>query len=170
MPLRIFDGTGNASTESVLKAIDYAIDNGANIINLSIGKSQFAYTDKLDSAIKRAYDNNVVVVVAAGNGDYLSSNETGVNLTNNPISPVCNNGGNHKYSIGVHAGMESGHRTPWTNYGDCAPFMAPGEKIVSTSIPRFNNDEYGKNYTSGNGTSFAAPMITGIIALGYNKY
>ena len=57
MPLRVFDTKGEAETDNIVKAMNYAIDNGANIINLSLGQSQFAYTNKFDAVIKRAYDN-----------------------------------------------------------------------------------------------------------------
>lgn len=170
MPLRVFNLEGGAKENDIIKALNYAVDNGANIINLSLGQSQFIFSNKYDSVIKKAYDKWVVVVIAAWNGDILAAKENGVNLTNNPISPVCNNGGQYnKYSIGVYASDENGYRTLWTNYGDCAPFMAPWENIVSTSIPVFNTT-YGTNYNSSNGTSFSAPMIAGIVALWYNQY
>lgn len=79
----------------------YAIHHKANIINLSLGQSQFAYSNEYDTIMKLAYDNGVVVVVAAGNGDVLSYKESGINTGINPLSPVCNNGGNKNYSIGV---------------------------------------------------------------------
>ncbi len=47
--------------------------------------------------------------------------------------------------------------------------MAPGEDIVSTSIPAYNSN-FGSHYNVQSGTSFSAPIISGIVALGYNKY
>ncbi|MBP7773718.1 S8 family serine peptidase [Candidatus Gracilibacteria bacterium] len=170
MPLRVFGLDDNASDENIIRAMNYAIDNGANIINLSLGGSQFAtYSDKYDSVIKRAYDKGIIVIIAAGNGDVYTKSQVGLDLSINPISPVCNNKGNTDYSIGVSASDKNGYRTFWTNYNGCIAFMAPGEGIVSTSIPFFNT-EFGTNYNIANGTSFSAPMITGIIALGYNQY
>jgi cell wall-associated protease len=67
MPLRVFDFKGNASEANIIKAMNYAIDNHANIINLSLGQTQFAYSTKYDDVIRRAYENGVVVVIAAGN-------------------------------------------------------------------------------------------------------
>lgn len=170
MPLRVFGFDDNASDESIIRAMNYAIDNWANIINLSLQGSQFAnYSDKYDGVIKRAYEKGIVVVIAAGNGDVLSKSQIGIDLTVNPVSPVCNNNGNTTYSIGVAAHTKDGYRTPWTNYNWCIAFFTPGVWIVSTSIPLFGW-EYGTNYNTANGTSFSAPMITGIIALGYNQY
>lgn len=65
MPLRVFPLDGNAKEESILKALEYAIDHGADIINLSLGSSQFAYSEKYDELIKRAYTKKIVVVIAA---------------------------------------------------------------------------------------------------------
>ena len=56
MPLRVFDGNGDASVESILRAMNYAIDHGADIINLSIGGTQFKYIEKFDATIRRAFD------------------------------------------------------------------------------------------------------------------
>lgn len=169
MPLRVFGFDEVAKEENIIRALNYAIDNGANIINLSLGWSQFQYSDKYDSVIKRAYDKWIVVVIAAGNGDVQSLHENGVDLSINPISPVCNNKWSTEYSIGVLALDSLWYRTKWTNYNGCVLFSAPGEGIVSSSIPQFN-EKYGTNYNIGDGTSFSAPMVTGIIALGYNQY
>lgn len=170
MPLRVFGFDDVAKEENIIRALNYAIDNGANIINLSLWWSQFEYSDKYDSVIKRAYDKGIVVVIAAGNGDVLSKSQSGVDLSINPVSPVCNNKWSTEYSIGVGA-FDSNwlYRTQWTNYGWCLLFSAPWEGIVSTSIPVFNKT-YGDNYNIADGTSFSAPMVTGIIALWYNQY
>ena len=60
-------------------------------------------------------------------------------------------------------------RARWSNYGACVSFAVPGENIFSTSVSVFNK-ESGVDYDTASGTSFSAPMIAGIIALGYNKY
>lgn len=169
MPLRVFDFKGNAREENIIKAMNYAINHNANIINLSLGQSQFSYSSKYDDAMKKAYDNGIIVVVAAGNGDVLSYSSTGVNTTVNPLSPVCNNGWSTKYSIGVESLDQKWIRARWSNYGVCIAFAAPGEDIFSTSVGVFNKD-VGTDYETSSGTSFSAPMIAGVIALGYNKY
>lgn len=169
MPLRVFGFDESAKEENIIRALNFAIDNGANIINLSLGWSQFQYSDKYDSVIKRAYDKGIVVVIAAGNGDVLTSQENGIDLSANPISPICNNKWNTEYSLWVGAYDVSWYRTLWTNYNDCIMFFAPWVDIISTSIPIFN-EKFGTNYNIEDGTSFSAPMVTGVIALGYNQY
>lgn len=169
MPLRVFDFKWNAREDNIIKAIRYAIDNKANIINLSLGQSQFTYSRKYDDLMKYAYEKWVIVVIAAGNGDVLSYKNTGVNTTINPISPVCNNWGSKHYSLGVESLDKRWARAPWSNYGACVSFSAPGEAIFSTSVSVFNK-ENGVDYRTDSGTSFSAPMIAGIVALWYNQY
>lgn len=169
MPLRVFDFKWNAREDNIVKAMDYAISHHANIINLSLWQSQFAYSTRYDDVMKRAYENGIIVVIAGGNGDVLSYSSSWVNTTVNPISPVCNNGGNNKYSIGVESLDQKWTRARWSNYGTCIAFAAPGENIFSTSVWVFNKDA-GTDYETASGTSFSAPMIAGIIALGYNKF
>lgn len=170
MPLRVFWTWGTAEEWNIVKAIDYAINNGANIINLSLWWSQFSYSEKYDEVIKRAYDKWIIVVIAAWNWDVLSGQEIWINLTNNPISPVCNNWWKYnKYSIGVMATDKTWTKTPRTNYWDCIPFMAPWVWIIWTSIPVYNST-YGSNYNILDWTSFSAPIISWIVALWYNQY
>ena len=170
MPLRVFGmNESGASDKNIIAAINYAIDNGADIINLSLGGNQFAFSNAYDEVFRKAYSKGVVVVVAAGNGDVLSKQEEGVDTSVNKLSPVCNNAGNPKSVIGVIALDSKGYRTRWSNYGSCAPFAAPGVDIWSTSVPLFTED--GKSqYDTAAGTSFSAPQVAGIIALGYNQY
>ncbi len=168
MPLRVFDVEGNARENNIVRAINYAIDKWATIINLSLGQSQFQYSTKYDEVLKKAYQKWIIVVIAAGNGDVLSFNSHGVNTTVNPLSPVCNNEG-RQYSFGVGSINQKWARADWSNYGACVDFFMPGENIFSTSISLFNT-EYSIDYWSKTGTSFSAPMLSGIIALGYNKY
>jgi len=125
MPLRVFDADGGATSDSIIKAMNYAIDNGVNIINLSLGKSQFMYDTSFDEVIKRAYNKGVVVVIAAGNGDVLAKNSSGINTTNNPLSPICNAKDNRRMIVGIGAFTQDGYRANWSNYGDCVFFFAP---------------------------------------------
>lgn len=168
MPIRIFGTDGNTKEEYIIKAINYAIGNGANIINMSLWWSQFNYSKWMDEVIKKAYDRWIFVVIAWGNWDVLANQQNWVNLDINPISPVCNNKGNN-FSFGVYATNREGIKSIWTNYGKCTPFYAPWEEIVSTSVAWYNK-ELWINYNQKDGTSFSAPIVSGILALGYNKY
>lgn len=169
MPLRVFDVKGEAKGSSVINAIYYAMNNKANIINLSLWQNQFVYSTEYDNVIKMAYEKGIVVVIAWGNGDVLSLRNSGINTTVNPVSPVCNNSWKQVYSIGVWSLNRLWDRARWSNYGSCISIFAPGENIFSTSVAVFNK-EYGVDYDTDSGTSFSAPMISGIIALGFNEF
>ncbi len=169
MPLRVFDVQWDAREYDIIQAIYYAIEHGANIINLSLGQTQFQYSERFDDVIRKAYENGIAVVIAAGNGDVLAYSQSWVNTTVNPVSPICNNAGNVKYSLGVGSLDKSGKQAPWTNYGLCVGLWTPGEDIFSTSVAVYNV-QTGVDYATSSGTSFSAPMISGIIALGFNKY
>ncbi len=169
MPLRVFDFAWNAKESAIINAMHYAISKKVNIINLSLWQSQFIYSNQYDEVMKMAYEKGIIVVIAGWNGDVLSFRNSGINTSINPISPVCNSSGTKKYSIGVGSLDFSWARARWSNYGSCVSFFAPGENIFSTSIAVFNK-EYWVDYDTDSGTSFSAPMIAGIIALGFNQF
>ena len=153
------------NTDNVIKWIKYAVDNWANIINLSLWWHQFNwYNQSYDDALKYAYEKNVIVVIAWGNWDVLSNKINWINTKINNISPVCNYWNNYKNVIWVWA-----YKTNWSNFWDCIDFYAMWESIFSTSFWE-NNSLYWKNYALSDWTSFSAPIITWIIWLGYEKF
>ncbi len=156
------------SSELVKKAIRYAADNQANIINLSLGgpgKSD-DYDPGYDQTIAYAYNQGMVIVVAAGNGDYLSTMGLaayGRFLNTLPNSPVCNDG-NQNMVIGTASLDIKNVRSAFSDYGsDCIDISAPGENIYSLSHPALS--PYKKDINAGSGTSFAAPQVSAAIAL-----
>lgn len=164
MPL-IACGESSCPTEAVVRAIRYAVDNGAKIINLSLGSNRTtAYSTQYDEAVQYAFQNGVLVVAAAGNGDIEAN--VGQNLDVIPQSPVCNDN-DQNMVLGVGAVTNDGYRTPWSNYGRCVDIYAPGKDILSSSVP--NLDE-GQWYSTEDGTSFSAPIVAGIAALIKQKY
>lgn len=145
------------SKDNVKKGIKYAVDNGARIINLSLSTSETnGFDTDYNEIIKYAYDRNVIIVISAGNGDI--ENGKGINLTNMPQSPVCNDGNNNMV-IGVAASTLLGdYSTKWTNYGNCVDVYAPGEDIVSLKA------KGDIQYDLVSGTSFSAPIVSGVLA------
>ena len=171
MPLVVIGSDGSGSADSINRAIRYAVDNGAEIINLSLGTHYLtAYTPEHDSAIKYAYDHNVLIVAAAGNGDIPLGN--GFNLNISPQSPVCNDGGLNMV-IGVAAVTDDNNFRPnWSNYGSkCVDIWAPGVDILSTTLPtltifdEITSIDGAGYYSKADGTSFAAPIVTGVVSL-----
>lgn len=152
-------------TSAVTRAIRYAADNGANVINLSLGsKGTTDYSSEYDDAIKYAYNKGLVIVASAGNGDVEGN--SGQNLSLIPQSPVCNDG-DQNMILGVSAVDDVDNFLPWANYGPCVDVLAPGTNIMSAAVPLYDSGSY---YSSEDGTSFSAPIVSGIAALLKSKY
>src|SRR6185369_15924373 len=67
MPLKVLDKSGKGDAEAVSKAIVWAADHGAKIINLSFGGNGFDHDTTLSNAISYAYGKNVLIIAAGGN-------------------------------------------------------------------------------------------------------
>ncbi len=166
MPLKALNDEGGGTAKYVIDAINYAIDNGADIINLSfIGLNHGA---ELENVIKKAYKNGIILVAAAGNE---TKNGQGYNLDATPMYPVCyGNGKVNDFVIGVGAVDIFDEKVNFSGYGSCVDIMAPGVSIFGT-VPHnvggniLSNvfDEYYSGFWAG--TSVAAPMVTGAVAL-----
>jgi subtilisin family serine protease len=161
MPLRVLDSSGSGSSSDVIKAVEYAVDNGANIINMSfVGLSDdFALTQ----SIERAYNRGVVVVVAAGNKEGVAQ----INLDINPRYPVCSVGSSgQRISLGVGAMDQNNILSTFSNYGSsCIDILAPGENIFG-AVPNEPSLGFNEYFASGfRGTSLSAPMVSGAVAL-----
>ena len=146
---------GDEYDKDVAKAIRYAVDNGAKVINGSFGKSYSPHSDWVRDAIKYASDKDVVFVHAAGNDskdvdtapnfpddnvDYVEVSDTYIRV--GALAP--------KYGSEMIAGF--------SNYGKKnVDVFAPGAKVYSTTPEN--------EYDTKGGTSMAAPAVAGIAAL-----
>jgi len=137
--------SSNASLTSTLQGVLYAIDNGANVVNMSYGSSSFSNT--YQNAITYGYNQNVVMVAACGN-DNVSSPFYPAGY-NHVISVAASNGNDAKASF---SNFDNG-----TNWVDLA---APGTSIYST-LPVGMASLYGNKQ----GTSMASPMVAGLCGL-----
>jgi subtilisin family serine protease len=165
MSLKALDDSGEGKTSDVIRAIDYAINNKASIINLSfVGLD---YSRGLYDAITRAYNAGVIVVAAAGNEE---SGGQGYNLDQTPMYPACDDGENNMV-IGVAATDAIDQKAAFSSYGShCVDIAAPGVGFYSTAVfaptEELNNtyfDQYYEGYWSG--TSMATPVVAGVLAL-----
>lgn len=163
MSLIVCDDSG-CDSNAIKNAIFYAANNGADIINLSLGANGYlGYDNSFDDAIEYAYSKDLIIVASAGNGDLESAVQKGQDLSFLKASPV-NNEGNLNMIIGVGSlDSTSQYRTSWSNYGSGVDIYAPGEDIISTVVPAYS-DGYGYDSTL-DGTSFSAPMVSGAAAL-----
>ncbi len=163
MSLRALNDKGEGKVGAVIRAIDYAVHNGADIINLSfVG---FNHSQALQDAIQRAYDAGVIVVAAAGNEQ---EDGEAYNTDKNPIYPACYDGENgENMVIGVAATDALDQKADFSSYGfKCVDIAAPGVSFFSTITYGGNPVERDKYYDGfWSGTSMAAPVISGSLAL-----
>ena len=163
MNLNVFPSNWSANDLNIIAAINYAIDKWADIINLSLGWTQFIYTNNFDAVFKKANEKGIIIIVAAWNWDVLSQ-QAWVNTTVNKISPVCNESSS-KVVIWVWALSKNWSQAKWSNYGSCVDFYMYWENIYTTSI-----NPLWEPYDWANGTSLSTPILAWIIWLWFNKF
>ncbi len=139
MPLDVFPSSGYGTYEDLIRAIVYATDNGARVINLSLGATSYSRGE--EAAVDYAWAHGVVVVAAAGN--------TGRNSYHYPAA--------HPHAIAVAATDAYDNLAGFSTRGDFVDVAAPGVGIWSTYR--------GERYGSMSGTSMAAPHVSGLAAL-----
>ncbi len=163
MPIRVLDSSGLASFAPVINGVNYAVANGADVINISLTGD--LSDPALNQAIIKARQAGVVVVTAGGNGN---GHVSGFDLDAKPFYPVCYQAvDGHEVVIGVGATDRDDRKAFFSNYGaKCLDIAAPGQDIFSTQIYDRSVPNYNK-FTSGgwNGTSFAAPLVSGTAGL-----
>jgi len=160
MPLRVLNSEGTGSIENVIQAVNYAVDNGAKIINLSFVGTNKSYF--LAEALKAAWNKGVLIVAAAGNETTGES----VNLNENPNYPICLDEDEENFIIGVAAVDNTDHKALFSDYGsNCVDISAPGMRIYGPLVynPNYDFKEYYGGYWSG--TSISAPIVSGLAAL-----
>lgn len=149
MPLKFLDSNGSGRTSDAIRAIYYAVDNGAQVINCSWGGGSFSRS--LLDALAYAYSHQVLVVTAAGNS-----------ASNNDVSPMYPAGYDVPANLAVAATTDADNLASFSNYGATrVPVAAPGQYIYSTYL--------GTSYTLLSGTSMAAPFVSGIAALAWRE-
>jgi len=139
MNLRAGTASGYLEEDDVARAVIYAMDNGAQIINMSFGDivvSQF-----LRDVIEYAYSQNMIIVASAGN-----SGSTEIHYPSGL-----------KETISVGATDEADKLASFSNRGGTVDLVAPGVDILSTSP--------GGTYQESQGTSFSAPMVSAAAAM-----
>jgi subtilisin family serine protease len=150
---------GDERDKDVALAIRYAVENGANIINMSFGKAFSPQKQFVDGAIKFAEDKNVLMIHAAGN-DGLNNDST-----EHYPSKIFNNDSVAKTLINVGAScmyVSKDFPAYFSNYGQSVDLFAPGVDITTTTPDN--------KYSAASGTSFSCPVVSGVAALVWSYY
>ena len=156
MPLKVLNSevkgfvyNGKLITDVIADAMSFAVKNGAEVINLSLGWPKLIDTAKVRKAFEEAEEKNVIVIAAAGN-----------NSKDLPTFPC-----GYENVICVGAIDNRGELSSFTNYGSKVDIVAPGESIISTFPQSLESRVLRiKNYESKSGSSQAAPYVTAAVA------
>ena len=135
LPVDVYGNNEISSTFDVARGISLAIENGANVVNLSLGGT--GDTDYLHSLIQNASKNGVVFIASAGNLPVTS-----------PTYPAA-----YPEVLAVTAGDRNGNLAPYANRGEFVDIIAPGGTIVT----------YGGSSFFVSGTSPASAITSGIV-------
>lgn len=149
MPVKVLSN-GKGSDIDIAEGIVWATDNGADIINVSIGI--YTKSKPIEKAVKYALDNNVVFVSSAGN----DSKNSKIHLPS-MIKGV----------IEVSATNKKDNFASFSNFAQQISVSAPGDKILST-LPTYSTeltDDAGTKYGLLSGTSMASPVVAGVATL-----
>jgi thermitase len=139
MPLKALDSNNRGYYSDWASAIEYAVDNGAHVINMSLGGD--IDSSMLHTAIRYAYQSNVPIVVSMMNEG-----------NSRPYYPAV-------YTETVAVGATDRHDARWvaSSFGDHIDLVAPGKSVLSTY--------WDDGYTYMLGTSMAAPHVAGTLGL-----
>ncbi|MFN8671049.1 MAG: S8 family peptidase [Candidatus Sericytochromatia bacterium] len=163
MPVKALNGKGSGDTVNVAYGIVWAVDHGANVLNLSLGGPQ---NETVKRAVEYALAKNVTVVAAMGNSALEAEEKKKPSLLK--AFPAALPG-----VISVGAVDFSRQRADFSNYGEWISVAAPGVSILST-MPTYETTmtemEKNKGYDFLDGTSMACPMVAGLAGLILSRY
>ena len=163
MPVTVMQSDGTGDVATIIKGVDYAAANGADVINMSIGT--YGYSLALEQALGRAYATAVIVAAAGNDCLPMQGKCSACGSIGMPMFPAA-----FTFVLGVEASDKSGNRASFSNYDSDGPtfstfgedklynyeLRAPGAAIMST-FP-------GGKYKALNGTSMASPLVAGAIS------
>ncbi|CAH0158200.1 Thermophilic serine proteinase [Arthrobacter sp. Bi83] len=148
---KVLNDSGSDSSSAIAKGIDWAVVNGAKVINMSLGQRVSSRT--LETAVNNAWNKGIVIVAAAGNAG-----------TQAKIYP-----GAYPNVIAVAATDNKDDKASFSTYGKWVDIAAPGVNVYSTFPihPFVLGTQNGRSmgYDIASGTSMASPIVAAVAAL-----
>jgi len=149
LPVKIMDGTGEGATSDLTAGIIWAADQGADVINMSIGG--FPHSQFVQDAVNYAWSKGAVLIGAAGNNRreesfYPASFANVVSVSGTQVDDEFSN---------------------WSSYGPNVDLSAPGASVLTTNCTTCTYADHNTwgSHTYISGTSFATPNVAGVVAL-----
>ncbi len=154
LPVKIMNSAGSGDTADLTSGIIWAADNGATVINMSVGG--FPTTQYVQDAVNYAWNKGVVLVGAAGNNgvqeDFFPASFTNV--------------------VSVSATQVNDEFANWSSFGPKVDVSAPGASVQTTNctVCTYGGHDTWGDHTYISGTSFATPNVAGVLALIRARY
>ena len=154
---KVLNDSGSGSSSAIANGINWAVSNGAKVINMSLGQRVSSRT--LETAVNNAWNAGAVLVAAAGNAG-----------TQAKIYP-----GAYPNVIAVAATDNTDAKASFSTYGaKWVDVAAPGVNVYSTfpNHPFYLGTQNGRSqgYDVGSGTSMASPIVAGVAALAWSSH
>ncbi|NJN71382.1 MAG: peptidase S8 [Limnothrix sp. RL_2_0] len=148
MPIKVLAANGGGTIADIAEGIRFAADNGADVINMSLGGG--GESRLMQEAIDYAYKKDVVIIAAAGNASQNSASYPA----------------RYPKVIGVSAIDSAGAKAPYSNFGAGVDIAAPGGAESGGILQETIDPESGQAiFADYKGTSMAAPHVAGVAAL-----
>ena len=157
MPLQALNDDGVGYTSDIISAIYYAVDNGAGVINMSLGG--YESDPAMSTAINYAYQHKVAVVAAAGNCGAGTESGCSGQAPGAMAYPALN-----AHVISVGATMQNDQRASFSSYGPSLDVVAPGYGAIVSPAWSAGNPTTGYS-TNLYGTSFSTPQVSSLVSL-----
>jgi thermitase len=153
---KVLNDSGSGSSSAIANGINWAVSNGAKVINMSLGLRVASRT--LEAAVNNAWNQGVVIVAAAGNAG-----------TQAKIYP-----GAYPNVISVAATDNTDAKASFSTYGKWVDVAAPGVNVYSTfpNHPFYLGTQNGRSmgYDIASGTSMASPIVAAVAALAWSSH
>jgi serine protease len=147
MPLKVLGADGGGTVADIAEAIKFAANNGADVINMSLGGG--GESQLMKEAIEYAHRKGVVIIAAAGNEN-----------TDGSSYPA-----RYPHVIGVSAFGPDGEKAPYSNFGAGIDISAPGGSEAGAILQETINENGEGVFLGLQGTSMASPHVAGVAAL-----